>query len=153
MYLSFRLHSAGLLTLARLVEGGPVGRDGRDRPRMVIDPSLITALIDRWRPETHTFHLPCGEMTPTLQDVSYLLGLPIVGEAVGPRVIGRTWMEDLEVRFAAFDRLDHLGALEAHPSTRGPSKKWLLQFQVRCLTYLVLVIYHYLSTSGFRYLS
>ncbi|WVZ72227.1 LOW QUALITY PROTEIN: hypothetical protein U9M48_020723 [Paspalum notatum var. saurae] len=68
-------------------------------------------------------------MTPTLQDVSYLLGLPIVGEAVGPRVIGRTWMEDLEVRFAAFDRLDHLGALEAHPSTRGPSKKWLLQFQ------------------------
>ncbi|WVZ72216.1 hypothetical protein U9M48_020714, partial [Paspalum notatum var. saurae] len=124
-----RLHSAGLLTLARLVEGGPVGRDGRDRSRMVIDPSLITALIDRWRPETHTFHLPCGEITPTLQDVSYLLGLPIVGEAVGLRVIGRTWMEDLEVRFAAFDRLDHLGALEAHPSTRGPSKKWLLQFQ------------------------
>ncbi|WVZ71416.1 hypothetical protein U9M48_020007 [Paspalum notatum var. saurae] len=120
---------AEYVTLARLVEGGPVGRDGRDRPRMVIDPSLITALIDRWRPETHKFHLPCGEMTPTLQDVSYLLGLPIVGEAVGPRVIGQTWMEDLEVRFAAFNRLDHLGALEAHPSTRGPSKKWLLQFQ------------------------
>ncbi|WVZ67009.1 LOW QUALITY PROTEIN: hypothetical protein U9M48_016155 [Paspalum notatum var. saurae] len=122
-----RLHSAGLITFA--LEGGPVGRDGRDRPRMVIDPSLITALIDRWRPETHTFHLPCGEMTPTLQDVSYLLGFPIVGEAVGPRLIGRTWMENLEVRFAAFDRLDHLGALEAHPSTRGPRKKWLLQFQ------------------------
>jgi hypothetical protein len=28
--------------------------------------------------------LPCGEMAPTLQDVSYLLGLPIAGEAVGP---------------------------------------------------------------------
>ncbi|WVZ86035.1 hypothetical protein U9M48_032879 [Paspalum notatum var. saurae] len=124
-----RLHSAGLLTLARLVEGGPVGRDGRDRPRMVIDPSLITALIDRWRPETHTFHLPCGEMTPTVQDVSYLLGLPIVGEAVGPRVIGRTWMEDVEVRFAAFGPSRPSWCIGDAPSTRGPSKKWLLQFQ------------------------
>ena len=44
-----------------------------------LDRSLLTALVDRWRPKTHMFHLPCGEMTPTLQDVAYLLGLPIVG--------------------------------------------------------------------------
>ena len=65
-----------------------------------LDRSLLTALVDRWRPETHTFHLPCGEMTPTLQDVAYLLGLPIVGDAVGSRVVPASWKDDLEERFA-----------------------------------------------------
>ncbi|KAL4337283.1 hypothetical protein AHAS_Ahas12G0094700 [Arachis hypogaea] len=34
----------------------------------------------RWRPEFHTFHLPCREMTITLQDVAYHLGLKIDGD-------------------------------------------------------------------------
>ncbi|WVZ61673.1 hypothetical protein U9M48_011510 [Paspalum notatum var. saurae] len=124
-----RLRGAGLLTFCRLVEGGPVGRHGRARPRMMIDNSLITALVDRWRPETHTFHLPCGEMAPTLQDVTYLLGLPIVGDAVGPRVVPASWRDDLEVRFAGVNRVDHLGPLDPHPNSRGPAKSWLLQFK------------------------
>ena len=68
IFVCCRLRESGLLTLGRLVEGGLVQ----------LDRSLLTALVDRLRPETHTFHLPCGEMTPTLQDVAYLLGLPIV---------------------------------------------------------------------------
>jgi len=49
-----------------------------------LNPQLLTAAVDRWRPETHTFHLPAGEMTITLQDVKVILcltlgGLPVTG--------------------------------------------------------------------------
>ena len=67
---------------------------------MKLDRSLLSALVDRWRPETHTFHLPCGEMAPILQDDAMLLGLLITRDAVGPRVVPSTWLEDLEQRFA-----------------------------------------------------
>ncbi|MQL88991.1 hypothetical protein Taro_021569 [Colocasia esculenta] len=47
-----------------------------------LDRLLLTALVDRWRPETNTFHFPHGEMTITLQDVSCILGLRIDGEPI-----------------------------------------------------------------------
>ncbi|KAK1642373.1 hypothetical protein QYE76_060178 [Lolium multiflorum] len=45
-----------------------------------MNPSAITALVDRWRPETHSFHLRTGEMTVTLQDMSLILALPVEGK-------------------------------------------------------------------------
>ncbi|XP_050280432.1 serine/threonine-protein phosphatase 7 long form homolog [Quercus robur] len=60
-----------------------VGLEGLYRtPCREIDHNLITAFVERWRPETHTFHLPHGETTITLQDVEVLLGIPIDGEAI-----------------------------------------------------------------------
>lgn len=44
--------------------------------------SLISALVERWRRETNTFHFPCGEMTITLDEVSLLLGLAVDGKPV-----------------------------------------------------------------------
>src|ERR1051325_11252299 len=50
-----------------------------------IDSKFILAMCKRWRLETHTFHLPVGECTVTLEDVYMLMGLPINGKAVnGP---------------------------------------------------------------------
>ena len=49
---------------------------------IMIDWPLITCLVERWRPETHTFYVPIGKMTITLQDVAIILGLRIDGPIV-----------------------------------------------------------------------
>jgi hypothetical protein len=83
------LARAGLHDLARVVNAGLLD----------LDAPLLTAFVDRWRPETHTFHVPCGEMMVTLQDVAIILGLPLEGVpvsgilnfAVWPGLIAQTF--------------------------------------------------------------
>ncbi|XP_065873874.1 protein MAIN-LIKE 2 isoform X2 [Euphorbia lathyris] len=54
----------------------------RKIPAISLDNPLISALVERWRRETNTFHFIVGEMTVTLQDVALLLGLAIDGKPV-----------------------------------------------------------------------
>jgi hypothetical protein len=59
------------------------------------DYTALTALVDRWRPETHTFHLPCGEITVMLHDVTMMLGLPINGAPVFGTVSPAGWRDSI----------------------------------------------------------
>lgn len=58
------------------------------------DVGLITAFIERWRPETHTFHFRFGEATITLEDVHHILGI----RTTGLPVIQSEVISNLEVK-------------------------------------------------------
>ena len=80
------VRESGFLPLVRMLNMG----------RIHIDGPLVTVLVDRWRPETHTFHLPCGEMTITLQDIGMILGLRIDGHAVTGDTTNDGWRDRVE---------------------------------------------------------
>ncbi|KAH1199370.1 Protein MAIN-LIKE 1 [Glycine max] len=44
------------------------------------DRGLLSSFVERWHRETSSFHLPVGELTITLDDVSSLLHLLVVGD-------------------------------------------------------------------------
>ncbi|CAN1194210.1 Serine/threonine-protein phosphatase 7 long form homolog [Linum perenne] len=52
---------------------------------MTLDPELITALVEKCRPKTNTFHLYHGEETITLEDVQFLIGLIVDGRVMSWR--------------------------------------------------------------------
>ena len=66
----------------RLVEGDlmrEARRPADRKSRFGFNYQRICALLDRWRPETHSFHFPWGEIAVTLEDVALLFGLPCSG--------------------------------------------------------------------------
>ncbi|KAK1617908.1 hypothetical protein QYE76_023425 [Lolium multiflorum] len=85
-YTEFIQHT-GLLPFITLVSRGRGAN---------MNAAALTALVDRWRPEMHTFHLRAGEMTPTLQDVSMIIGLPIQGEPLCMNTTSDGWRGQME---------------------------------------------------------
>jgi hypothetical protein len=59
---------AGFLGLARVINAGFPDMDG----------PLLMAFVDRWHPETHSFHLPSREMSVLLKDIGFIFGLRLV---------------------------------------------------------------------------
>ncbi|KAH1059449.1 hypothetical protein GYH30_003462 [Glycine max] len=96
------------------------------------DPGLISAFVERWHGETSTFHLPVGELTITLDDVSSLLHLPISGALHSFHALS---ME--EARFLLIELLE-VSAEEARAETsltRGAyvRLKWVRDiYETRC---------------------
>ncbi|KAK9743265.1 hypothetical protein RND81_03G227400 [Saponaria officinalis] len=58
-----------------------------------IDMPLISAFVERWQPDTNTFHLPFGEMSILLHDVEKILRLPIHGRECGPSSSGEAGLD------------------------------------------------------------
>ncbi|KAL4306744.1 hypothetical protein AHAS_Ahas16G0208900 [Arachis hypogaea] len=44
--------------------------------------TLLSALVKRWKPETHTFHLPIGEVATILKNMTHTFVLPVNREPV-----------------------------------------------------------------------
>ncbi|XP_028097181.1 protein MAIN-LIKE 2-like [Camellia sinensis] len=85
---------------------------------------VISAFVERWQPETNTFHLTVGEMTMTLDDVGTILGIPIIGRLVSAATLTDQQADALVV--AALE-VDDAEATEELSSARGQSIKleWL----------------------------
>ncbi|XP_072064455.1 protein MAIN-LIKE 2-like [Arachis hypogaea] len=89
----------------------------------MLDEPLVSAFVKRWRPETHTFHMPFEECTITSQDVAYLLGLSINGHYVSGFLTDfQTYIEGSRPAWAWFEEL--LGVL--------PPANCIQKFAVNC---------------------
>jgi len=72
---------------------------------------VISAFVQWWQHETNTFHISFGEMTITLDDVSTLVGIPVMGRSVNipQRMIDARGMLVSLVGVSPRDAQDELG--------------------------------------------
>jgi hypothetical protein len=89
----------------------------------IMSPALL-ALVDQWRPETHIFHLSCGEATMTLQDITMLLGLPIDGHLMCGLVDPAGWKD--KVGELIDIRPPNFGPNDKDKKSSGVHSSWLI---------------------------
>ena len=77
---------------------------------------MLMGFAERWHRETSSFHLPHGELTITLDDVSCLLHIPIRGTLLRH---GRMTKEEARESLVEELGADPLDALEEVDKTRG----------------------------------
>ncbi|MBA0618540.1 hypothetical protein Godav_027864, partial [Gossypium davidsonii] len=64
--------------------------------RRKLDPTLVSMLVERWRPETYKFHLPYGKCIIRHEDVQLQLGLSVGGPVVTRLVVTTDWRDVCE---------------------------------------------------------
>ncbi|MBA0852276.1 hypothetical protein Goshw_003283, partial [Gossypium schwendimanii] len=80
-----------------------------------------------WRPETHTFHLSCEEITITLEDVQLQLGLP-VDRSTLTGSLGNDSIEVERIQYARAYILEMIGGyLMSDLSRNLVHLRWLLK--------------------------
>ncbi|RYR02781.1 hypothetical protein Ahy_B06g081602 [Arachis hypogaea] len=97
-----------------------------DRYDDMCQKALVNALVERWHPDTHTFHLPIGECAMTLEDVAMILGLLTDGLPVTGMTISSVEALDAEC-------LHQFGAAPRRSECRGSGIKltWLRDLKER----------------------
>ncbi|KAJ1440652.1 Aminotransferase-like, plant mobile domain [Sesbania bispinosa] len=87
-----------------------------DCSHSLVDRGLLSAFAERWHRDTCYFHLPVGEMTITLDDVSSLLHLPVTGHLFSLRTIGK---DEANMMLVSLLRVSHAVAFAETDITRG----------------------------------
>ena len=97
----------------------------------VADKGLIIAFVERWHKDTNSFHLPVGEMTITLDDVSSILHIPIVGQFPTYEVLSHDEANDLLIELLGVSETQ---ANEELKESRGPQVRmsWLREVYKQC---------------------
>jgi hypothetical protein len=73
---------------------------------LFLDPYLIRLFVERRHGETFSFHMPAGEITVTLDVVSYLLHLSNKSRLLDQGALTRAEGEALMVELLGFDPVD-----------------------------------------------
>jgi hypothetical protein len=107
------IRHAGFLPLARLITHG----------LSQMDTTALTTLMNRWHLETHTFHLPSGEIRVMLQDIAMILGLPINGTPICGMVSPAGWRDSIGQAISL--RSPNIAPDQKDRKTMGVHSRWL----------------------------
>ncbi|CAL5379579.1 unnamed protein product [Camellia sinensis] len=67
-------------------------------------------VVERWQPETNSFHMPFGDMSVSLDDVSTILGIHVTGTSVSTNKL--SWDEAAKVLVKSLEVLEDDAAVE-----------------------------------------
>ncbi|RYR00351.1 hypothetical protein Ahy_B07g088484 [Arachis hypogaea] len=94
---------------------------------------LLAALVERCGPKTHSFVLPVGEVTMTLEDVAHIFGLPIDGEPMSEWTDSSSdFVQSQSIAISVTNRLSVLGWVRTIRDAEPLDTEESIKRYVRC---------------------